>query len=88
MRERHTHELALARFDSDGIRFAGGVGARPQLRAATDPGARGGQFYGPRFGSFGPPVELSILRRWDLDSGIRILWDVSERETGIPLQVG
>jgi NAD(P)-dependent dehydrogenase (short-subunit alcohol dehydrogenase family) len=64
------------------------VGARPQLRAATDPGARGGQFYGPRFASFGPPVELPILRRWDLDSGIRILWDVSERETGIPLEVG
>jgi NAD(P)-dependent dehydrogenase (short-subunit alcohol dehydrogenase family) len=64
------------------------VGARPQLRAATDPGVRGGQFYGPRFGSFGPPVELPILRRWDLDSGIRILWEVSERETGIPLQVG
>jgi NAD(P)-dependent dehydrogenase (short-subunit alcohol dehydrogenase family) len=64
------------------------VGARPQLRAATDPGVRGGQFYGPRFGSFGPPVELPIMRRWDLDSGIRILWEVSERETGIPLQVG
>ncbi len=64
------------------------VGARPQLRAATDPGACGGQFYGPRFGSFGPPVVLPILRRWDLDSGIRILWEVSERETGIPMEVG
>jgi len=64
------------------------VGARPQLRAATDPGAHGGQFYGPRFGSFGPPVVLPILRRWDLDSGIRVLWEVSERETGIPLEVG
>jgi len=64
------------------------VGARPQLRAATDPGAHGGQFYGPRFGSFGPPVVLPILRRWDLDSGIRVLWEVSERETGISLVVG
>lgn len=64
------------------------VGARPQLRAATDPGACGGQFYGPRFGSFGPPVVLPILRRWDLDSGIRVLWEVSERETGISLVVG
>ncbi len=27
LRERHTQESALACFDSDGIRFAGGVGA-------------------------------------------------------------
>ncbi|MFN7148575.1 MAG: oxidoreductase [Microthrixaceae bacterium] len=63
------------------------VGARPQLRAATDPAAKGGQFYGPRFVSFGPAVRLPILRRWDLDSGIDRLWSVSARETGIDLVV-
>ena len=62
-------------------------GARPQLRAATDPHARGGQLYGPRFGSNGPPVRRPILRRFDLQKQIDVLWEVSERETGIPLDV-
>ena len=38
-------------------------GARPQLRAATDPAARGGEFYAPRFVNNGPPVRRPILRR-------------------------
>jgi NAD(P)-dependent dehydrogenase (short-subunit alcohol dehydrogenase family) len=63
-------------------------GARPQLRAATDPAARGGELYAPRFGSSGPPVRRPILRRWDLQKQIDVLWQVSERETGIPLDVG
>jgi NAD(P)-dependent dehydrogenase (short-subunit alcohol dehydrogenase family) len=63
------------------------VGARPQLRAATDPSAKGGQFYGPRFMTNGPAVRLPILRRWDLDSGIERLWSVSARETGIELVI-
>jgi NAD(P)-dependent dehydrogenase (short-subunit alcohol dehydrogenase family) len=62
-------------------------GARPQLRAATDPRAKGGQLYAPRFGSNGPPVRRSILRRFDLQKQIDVLWQVSERETGIPLDV-
>jgi hypothetical protein len=39
-------------------------GARPQLRAATDPQAQGGELYAPRFGSNGPPVRRPILRRF------------------------
>jgi NAD(P)-dependent dehydrogenase (short-subunit alcohol dehydrogenase family) len=62
-------------------------GARPQLRAATDPRARGGELYAPRFGSNGPPVRRPILRRFDLQKQIDVLWQVSERETGIPLDV-
>jgi NAD(P)-dependent dehydrogenase (short-subunit alcohol dehydrogenase family) len=62
-------------------------GARPQLRAATDPRAKGGQLYAPRFGSNGPPVRRPILRRFDLQKQIEVLWQVSERETGIPLDV-
>nr|WP_204261368.1 oxidoreductase [Blastococcus saxobsidens] len=62
-------------------------GARPQLRAATDPGARGGELYAPRFGSHGPPVRRPILRRFDLRKQIDVLWQVSERETGVPLLV-
>jgi NAD(P)-dependent dehydrogenase (short-subunit alcohol dehydrogenase family) len=62
-------------------------GARPQLRAATDPRARGGELYAPRFGSHGPAVRRPVLRRFDLQKQIDVLWQVSERETGIPLDV-
>jgi NAD(P)-dependent dehydrogenase (short-subunit alcohol dehydrogenase family) len=62
-------------------------GARPQLRAATDPRAKGGELYAPRFGSNGPPVRRPILRRFDLQKQIDVLWQVSERETGITLDV-
>jgi NAD(P)-dependent dehydrogenase (short-subunit alcohol dehydrogenase family) len=62
-------------------------GARPQLRAATDPKARGGELYAPRFGSHGPAVRRPILRRFDLQKQIDVLWQVSERETDIPLDV-
>jgi NAD(P)-dependent dehydrogenase (short-subunit alcohol dehydrogenase family) len=62
-------------------------GVRPQLRAATDPGARGGELYAPRYGSWGPPVRRPLLRRRDLQERIDVLWQVSERETGLPLAV-
>jgi NAD(P)-dependent dehydrogenase (short-subunit alcohol dehydrogenase family) len=62
-------------------------GARPQLRAATDPRARGGELYAPRYGSHGPAVRRPILRRLHLQEQIDVLWQVSERETGIPLDV-
>ncbi|MGI9584168.1 MAG: oxidoreductase [Acidimicrobiia bacterium] len=57
-------------------------GALSQLRAATDPDAKGGEFYGPRWGNNGAPVRKPILRR-DIDRGIAALWVVSERETGV-----
>jgi NAD(P)-dependent dehydrogenase (short-subunit alcohol dehydrogenase family) len=60
-------------------------GARPQLRAATDPAARGGEFYAPRYVLSGPPVRRPILRRIGLDSAIARLWEVSERETGLAI---
>ncbi|SET74889.1 oxidoreductase [Geodermatophilus poikilotrophus] len=62
-------------------------GARPQLRAATDPRAHGGELYAPRYGSHGPAVRRPILRRWGLQEQIDVLWQVSERETGIQLNV-
>lgn len=61
-------------------------GARPQLRAATDPAARGGEFYAPRFVNSGPPVRRPIMRRAGMDSAIATLWQVSEHETGIALE--
>jgi NAD(P)-dependent dehydrogenase (short-subunit alcohol dehydrogenase family) len=63
------------------------AGARMQLRAATDPGAEGGELYAPAFASFGPAVERPVLRRWDLQRCIDQLWALSERETGVALDV-
>lgn len=57
-------------------------GALPQLRAATDPNARGGEFYGPRFVNNGPAVRVPVMRPGN-DNAIATLWEVSERETGV-----
>ncbi|MDH3681126.1 MAG: SDR family NAD(P)-dependent oxidoreductase, partial [Acidimicrobiia bacterium] len=62
-------------------------GALPQLRAASDPAAKGGQLYAPRFVNNGAPVRRPILRRIGLDRAIQTLWAVSERETGIALDI-
>jgi NAD(P)-dependent dehydrogenase (short-subunit alcohol dehydrogenase family) len=60
-------------------------GALSQLRAATDPTAKGGEFYGPLFVNNGPPVRKPILRRVGMNSAIANLWQVSEHETGVTL---
>jgi hypothetical protein len=62
-------------------------GVRPQLRAATDPQARGGQLYAPRYGLHGPAVRRPVLRRRGLQEQVDVLWRVSERETGIRLNL-
>jgi NAD(P)-dependent dehydrogenase (short-subunit alcohol dehydrogenase family) len=62
-------------------------GALPQLRAATDPNAKGGEFYGPRFVNNGAPIRKPILRRIGMDRAIAKLWEVSERETDVALDV-
>jgi NAD(P)-dependent dehydrogenase (short-subunit alcohol dehydrogenase family) len=62
-------------------------GARPQLRAATDPAARGGQLYAPRFINSGAPVRRPIVRRIGMSSAIERLWRVSERETGVGIEI-
>ncbi len=67
--------------------MAPGVGVRAQLRAATDPAARSGQLYAPALVAFGPAVRRPILRRLDLDRRIDELWQISERETGLVLDV-
>ena len=60
-------------------------GALSQLRAATDPRAHGGQFYGPAYVNNGPPVRRAIFRKAGMNRAVRRLWEVSERETGIAL---
>jgi NAD(P)-dependent dehydrogenase (short-subunit alcohol dehydrogenase family) len=60
-------------------------GALSQLRAATDPHARGGEFYGPLWVNSGPSVRKPIFRRVGMSGAIAKLWEVSERETGVAL---
>ena len=59
-------------------------GALSQLRAATDPDARGGEFYGPRFVNAGSPVRKPILRRGN-GHDIATLWSVSRNATEVGL---
>ena len=62
-----------------------GMGALPTLRAATDPSARGGEYFGPArlSGTTGHPVraETSAAAREEADA--RRLWELSEELTGV-----
>jgi len=62
-------------------------GAGAHLRAATDPGAQGGELYTPRWVAWGPPVRRPVTLWSRRPSAARRLWDVSERETGIVFDV-
>ncbi len=61
-------------------------GALSQLRAATDPRARGGELYGPLLAAVGPPVRKPMVRPGAGDA-VRRLWQVCERETGLRVDV-
>jgi NAD(P)-dependent dehydrogenase (short-subunit alcohol dehydrogenase family) len=66
------------------------TGALPTLRAATDPGVHGGQYYGPDgFGEMRghPKVVSSSAKSHDAEVQKR-LWAVSEELTGVVYPVG
>jgi NAD(P)-dependent dehydrogenase (short-subunit alcohol dehydrogenase family) len=65
------------------------MGALPTLRAATDPAARGGEYYGPggRFELKGYPRRVQSSARSHDESTQRWLWQESERLTGITYSV-
>ena len=66
------------------------MGALPTLRAATDPGVLGGQYFGPDgFAEMRgyPKVVASSGRSHDVDLQRR-LWAVSEELTGVAYPVG
>jgi NAD(P)-dependent dehydrogenase (short-subunit alcohol dehydrogenase family) len=64
-------------------------GALPTLRAATDPAAAGGQYYGPAGrGEFTGPARRVESSARSHDAGTaRRLWDESERLTGVTYPV-
>jgi NAD(P)-dependent dehydrogenase (short-subunit alcohol dehydrogenase family) len=78
----------IAHRASAGSGMSAATGALSQLRAATDPSAKGGEFYGPLFVNNGPPVRKPVLRRLGMRKAIATLWEVSERDTGLKLEVG
>jgi NAD(P)-dependent dehydrogenase (short-subunit alcohol dehydrogenase family) len=53
------------------------------LRAATDPSARNGESYGPRWVMAGPPVRLPTLKPWLGRETVERLWAISEAATGV-----
>ncbi len=61
-------------------------GALSQLRAATDPKAPGGGFYGPLYVTNGPPVRKPLIRPGS-GAAIEALWQVAEKETGLRVDV-
>jgi len=61
------------------------MGALPTLRAATDPTAGGGEYYGPggRHEYIGYPVRVESSAASHDAAARRRLWEVSERLTGV-----
>jgi len=64
-------------------------GALAELRAATDPNARPGTFFGPRgpFEVWGAPVEVAPAKRALDTTCARALWTRSEERTGARLAI-
>jgi hypothetical protein len=65
------------------------MGALPTLRAATDPGAQGGQYYGPDgIGEVqGSPKAVESSKQSHNEDLQRRLWMVSEELTGVTYPV-
>ena len=65
------------------------TGALPTLRAAVDPSARGGDYFGPagRFGYTGHPIRVEPSPGARDEEARRQLWDASERLTGVSYRI-
>lgn len=60
-------------------------GAMPTMRAATDPGAEPGSYWGPAglFGLNGPPVRARISKHALDEAAALRLFDLSEKLSGV-----
>ncbi len=85
---RNPFEAAAYWLGGRTVALSGSAGALPTLRAATDPSARGGQVYGPRFVMRGAPAVGRLNPRGDDAELARRLWDVSSGLTGVEYQAG
>ena len=77
-------ESLLYGLTMDRLAMTADKGARPQLRAATDPQARGGAFYGPRHQMRGSAVEVNPPRSALSAAKRARLWRACESLTGVP----
>jgi NAD(P)-dependent dehydrogenase (short-subunit alcohol dehydrogenase family) len=88
---RHIPGVLRSAYAATGSLFSqsAAMGALPTLRAATDPAARGGEYYGP--GGFGQmtgyPVRVSSNSRSHDEAVQQRLWSESERLTGVSYPV-
>jgi len=80
---------AISAFFARAMSQNAAMGALPTLRAATDPGVLGGQYYGPgRFsGARGYPKQAESSGRSHDTAIQRHLWTVSEELTGVTFPV-
>jgi NAD(P)-dependent dehydrogenase (short-subunit alcohol dehydrogenase family) len=63
-------------------------GTLPALRAATDPAARNGQVYGPRWTMRGAPVAIDLEEKRADKAATERMWRISEAETGTVFSLG
>lgn len=64
-------------------------GALPTMRAAVDPSAESGSYWGPArwFETSGPPARAEILPHMKDEAVAKRLWDLSEKLTGVAFPV-
>ena len=76
----------VARFVSTLVGMKPHDGALPVLRAATDPAAESGSYWGPAgfAGMSGPPVRARVSTRAQDPAVAKRLWEESARLTGVP----
>ena len=88
---RHVPGVLRTVYDRAGGWFkqSAAMGALPTIRAATDPAARGGEYYGPSGLAqlTGYPVRVSSTSRSHDEGAQRRLWAESERLTGVTFPV-
>lgn len=84
------HGGASQRFFAATVQWMGmspSNGALPQLRAATDPEAHGGELYTPRWVNSGSPVRRPITGLRNRPDTMQTLWKISESATAIEFDV-
>ncbi len=65
--------------------YSGGL---PTVMAATSPGAKGGEYYGPLFELTGPPMRRPVPLRARQQSKIDGLWEAAAKMTGVEWPTG
>jgi len=74
---------------TDRVAQSAHAGALPTLRAATDPEAAGGSFWGPKHfrQMMGPPVSVSSTKKSHNTDDAKRLWTISEELSGVQFSV-